>query len=107
MASPTTSVRLCAFARRGIVTPFESGRKGVRARAREISVVKCCPLAVISNWVRSKSELPGSDYREARRQALADHQTTFNANWICLDLVAVEVICPAPPMTAPLPSKMA
>src|ERR1700693_615010 len=53
-----------------------------------------CPLARSRAW-----PLRGSS---------STHQVSFNANWICLDVVAVEVTIPAPPTPVPdPPSKMA
>jgi hypothetical protein len=44
--------------------------------------------------------------RRSPGKAQRVYQMTFNANWICREAVAVEVISPAPGTGSPMPSKI-
>ena len=67
------------------------------------------PRAVLRslNFPTSIMRELGRELEGLLEQLGSAHQTTFNANWTCLDVVAVEVINPAPLTTEPELSKMA
>src|SRR4029077_2075204 len=77
-------------------------RKGLTHR--DLKLRKSCSL---NPTIRTDSVSPAQSPPFLREHGRPIYQTSFRANWICREVVAVEVICPAPGMVRPFPSKRA